>query len=107
MNLHESIRRILREENVKRYILRRYDFEELESILQDKLDVQSRNFEHYKNKTFNFFMNSVLKSISNKIMEELTDGWVEDSPISEESLYKFLKNKYEHKIEERFIEINK
>lgn len=98
--------RILREEvNVKPYILRRYGFEELESILNQKLNNQSNNFKHYKNKSLDFFMNSVINTIVETILEHLTDGWTEDSPVSEENLYEFIKNLFEDKIEERWEKI--
>ena len=106
MNLDKTIRRILSEEtNAKLYILRRYSFEELESIFNQKLQNQSINFKHYENKSLDFFSNSIVKTMTETILEELTNGWVEESPVSEESLHDFIKKLFEDKIIKKYEEL--
>jgi len=106
MNLQESIRRILREEvNTKTYILRRYGFDELEEIFNQKLSNQSKNFEHYKNKSLDYFTNAVVITTVEAILEDLTDGWNEDSPVSEESLCDFIKNSFRDEIIKKYLDI--
>ena len=90
---------------VKTYILRRYSIDELDDILYNKLNIQSRNLKNYNDKSLSFFMNSVVNSITNTILEELTDGWVEDSPVSEDDLYEFIKRIFENRIKDRYMEL--
>ena len=91
--------------NIKRYILRRYSIDELESILNQKLNNQSRNLKHYANKSLDKFMNIVVYSITEEILVQLTDGWVEDSPIPEEGLYEFIQEIFGERIIKKYDEL--
>ena len=106
MNLQENIRRILRENmNVRLYLLRRYDYDELNNILQNSLQIQSRNLKHYKDKTFNYFNNAVVRSITERIGEELTDGWIEDLPIPENEIYDFVESLFKDEIIKKYDDL--
>ena len=91
--------------NIKRYIIRRYSIDELESILNQKLNNQSRNLKHYANKSLDKFMNIVVYSITEEILVQLTDGWVEDSPIPEEGLYEFIQEIFGERIIKKYDEL--
>ena len=91
--------------NIKRYIIRRYSIDELESILNQKLNNQSRNLKHYANKSLDKFMNIVVYSITEEILVQLTDGWVEDSPIPEEGLYEFIQEIFGGRIMRKYDEL--
>ena len=91
--------------NIKRYILRRYSIDELESILNQKLNNQSRNLKHYADKSLDKFMNIVVYSITDEILEQLTDGWVEDSPIPEKGLYEFIQEIFGERIIKKYDEL--
>ena len=91
--------------NIKRYILRRYSIDELESILNQKLNNQSRNLKHYADKSLDKFMNIVIYSITDEILEQLTDGWVEDSPIPEKGLYEFIEELFGERIIKKYDEL--
>jgi len=91
--------------NIKRYILRRYSIDELESILNQKLNNQSRNLKHYADKSLDKFMNIVIYSITDEILEQLTDGWVEDSPIPEKGLYEFIQEIFGERIIKKYDEL--
>ena len=91
--------------NIKRYILRRYSIDELESILNQKLNNQSRNLKHYADKSLDKFMNIVVYSITDEILEQLTDGWVEDSPIPEKGLYEFIEELFGERIIKKYDEL--
>ena len=95
----------LQKNNIKRYILRRYSIDELESIFNQKLNNQSRNFKHYANMSSNKFMVIVVSSITEEILVQLTDGWVEDSPIPEEGLYKFIQEIFGERIIKKYDEL--
>ncbi len=97
----------MEEVNVKSYILRRYGFDEIEDILNQRLLNQSKNFKHYENKSLDYFTNAVVRTTVEYILEDLTDGWNEDSPVSEESLHDFIKNSFKDKITEKYIDIVK
>ena len=91
--------------NIKIYILRRYSIDELESILNQKLNNQSRNLKHYADKSLDKFMNIVVYSITDEILEQLTDGWVEDSPIPEKGLYEFIQEIFGERIIKKYDEL--
>ena len=91
--------------DIKRYIIRRYSFDELESILNQKLNNQSRNLKHYADKSLDKFMNIVVYSITDEILEQLTDGWVEDSPIPEKGLYEFIEELFGERIIKKYDEL--
>ena len=91
--------------NIKRYIIRRYSIDELESILNQKLNNQSRNLKHYADKSLDKFMNIVVYSITDEILEQLTDGWVEDSPIPEKGLYEFIQEIFGERIIKKYDEL--
>ena len=91
--------------NIKIYILRRYSIDELESILNQKLNNQSRNLKHYADKSLDKFMNIVVYSITDEILEQLTDGWVEDSPIPEKGLYEFIEELFGERIIKKYDEL--
>ena len=91
--------------DTKRYIIRRYSFDELESILNQKLNNQSRNLKHYADKSLDKFMNIVVYSITDEILEQLTDGWVEDSPIPEKGLYEFIQEIFGERIIKKYDEL--
>ena len=91
--------------NIKRYIIRRYSIDELESILNQKLNNQSRNLKHYADKSLDKFMNIVIYSITDEILEQLTDGWVEDSPIPEKGLYEFIQEIFGERIIKKYDEL--
>jgi len=95
----------LQKNNIKRYILRRYSIDELESIFNQKLNNQSRNFKHYANMSSNKFMVIVVSSITEEILVQLTNGWVEDSPIPEEGLYKFIQEIFGERIIKKYDEL--
>ena len=91
--------------NIKRYILRRYSIDELESIFNQKLNNQSRNFKHYAHMSSNKFMVIVVSLITDEILEQLTDGWVEDSPIPEKGLYEFIQEIFGERIIKKYDEL--
>ena len=91
--------------NIKKYILRRYSIDELESILNQKLNNQSRNFKHYAHMSSNKFMVIVVSLITEEILVQLTDGWVEDSPIPEEGLYEFIQEIFGERIIKKYDEL--
>ena len=91
--------------SIMRYILRRYSIDELESILNQKLNNQSRNLKHYADKSLDKFMNIVVYSITDEILEQLTDGWVEDSPIPEKGLYEFIQEIFGERIIKKYDEL--
>ena len=91
--------------NIKRYILRRYSIDELESIFNQKLNNQSRNFKHYAHMSSNKFMAIVVSLITEEILEQLTDGWAEDSPIPEEGLYEFIQEVFGERIIKKYDEL--
>ena len=91
--------------SIKRYIIRRYSIDELESILNQKLNNQSRNLKHYADKSLDKFMNIVVYSITDEILEQLTDGWVEDSPIPEKGLYEFIQEIFGERIIKKYDEL--
>ena len=91
--------------NIKIYILRRYSIDELESIFNQKLNNQSRNLKHYADKSLDKFMNIVVYSITDEILEQLTDGWVEDSPIPEKGLYEFIEELFGERIIKKYDEL--
>ena len=95
----------LQKNDIKRYIIRRYSFDELESILNQKLNNQSRNLKHYADKSLDKFMNIVIYSITDEILEQLTDGWVEDSPIPEKGLYEFIEELFGERIIKKYDEL--
>ena len=95
----------LQKNYIKRYIIRRYSIDELESILNQKLNNQSRNLKHYANKSLDKFMNIVVYSITEEILEQLTDGWEEDSPIPEEGLYEFIQEVFGERIIKKYDEL--
>ena len=95
----------LQKNDIKRYILRRYSIDELESILNQKLNNQSRNLKHYADKSLDKFMNIVVYSITDEILEQLTDGWVEDSPIPEKGLYEFIEELFGERIIKKYDEL--
>jgi hypothetical protein len=95
----------LQKNDINRYILRRYSIDELESILNQKLNNQSRNLKHYANKSLDKFMNIVVYSITEEILERLTDGWAEDSPIPEEGLYEFIQEVFGDIIIKKYDEL--
>jgi hypothetical protein len=91
--------------NIKKYILRRYSIDELESIFNQKLNNQSRNFKHYAHMSSNKFMVIVVSLITEEILVQLTDGWVEDSPIPEEGLYEFIQEIFGERIIKKYDEL--
>ena len=91
--------------NIKIYILRRYSIDELESIFNQKLNNQSRNFKHYAHMSSNKFMAIVVSLITEEILVQLTDGWVEDSPIPEEGLYEFIEELFGERIIKKYDEL--
>ena len=91
--------------SIKRYIIRRYSIDELESILNQKLNNQSRNLKHYADKSLDKFMNIVVYLITDEILEQLTDGWVEDSPIPEKGLYEFIQEIFGERIIKKYDEL--
>ena len=95
----------LQKNDIKRYILRRYSVDELESIFNQKLNNQSRNFKHYAHMSSNKFMVIVVSSITEEILVQLTDGWVEDSPIPEEGLYEFIQEIFGERIMKKYDEL--
>ena len=95
----------LQKNDIKRYIIRRYSIDELESILNQKLNNQSRNLKHYADKSLDKFMNIVVYSITDEILEQLTDGWVEDSPIPEKGLYEFIQEIFGERIIKKYDEL--
>ena len=74
-------------------------------IFNQKLNNQSRNFKHYANMSSNKFMVIVVSSITEEILVQLTDGWVEDSPIPEEGLYKFIQEIFGERIIKKYDEL--
>jgi hypothetical protein len=95
----------LQKNDIMRYILRRYSIDELESILNQKLNNQSRNLKHYADKSLDKFMNIVVYSITDEILEQLTDGWVEESPIPEIGLYEFIQEIFGERIMRKYDEL--
>ena len=91
--------------NIKKYILRRYSIDELEGIFNQKLNNQSRNFKHYAHMSSNKFMVIVVSLITEEILVQLTDGWVEDSPIPEEGLYEFIQEIFGERIIKKYDEL--
>ena len=95
----------LQKNDIKRYILRRYSIDELKSIFNQKLNNQSRNFKHYAHMSSNKFMVIVVSLITEEILVQLTDGWVEDSPIPEEGLYEFIQEIFGERIIKKYDEL--
>ena len=53
----------------------------------------------------NKFMVIVVSLITEEILVQLTDGWVEDSPIPEEGLYEFIQEIFGERIIKKYDEL--
>ncbi len=95
----------LQKNDITRYVIRRFSIDELEGIFNQKLNNQSRNLKHYANMSSNKFMNIVVYSITEEILEQLTDGWVEDLPIPKEGLYEFIQEIFGERIIKKYDEL--